>query len=348
MSDSDLDWILDDTESCLQELIELQDAGELVVIEWPEGEKLRVRGRGGISGFHMNIKKENDWFSLSGELELENGEIMEMRKLLELLEQTPGRFIKISDGTFIALTEKFKKQLDELRSYSESSRSDLRFSPLVAPLIDEMAAQAASLKADTAWKEHLSRLNDLKNFKSELPGTLQAELRDYQHQGFEWLARLSHWGVGACLADDMGLGKTVQALSVLLTRASQGPSLVVAPSSVCINWHSETARFAPTLNVFQYAGKERDLIVSNLGSFDLLICSYGMIQQDGVAEALKNINWQIVILDEAQSVKNMSTKRSQAVMNLHAEFRMITTGTPIENHLGELWNLFRFQTGLIV
>jgi len=342
MSDSDFDWILDDTEICLQALVELQDAGERVIVEWPEGEKLRIRGRAGISGFHMNIQKENDWFSLSGELDLENGEIMEMRKLLELFEQTPGRFIKMNDGSFIALTEKFRKQLDELRSYSESTKSGFRFSPLAASLIDEMTAQAASLKADTAWKEHLKRLDELKSFKPELPGILQAELRDYQLQGFEWLARLSHWGVGACLADDMGLGKTVQALSVLLTRASQGPSLVVAPSSVCINWFAETARFAPTLNIFQYAGKDRDSILNSLGRFDLLICSYGMMQQDGVAEALKNINWQIVILDEAQSVKNMSTKRSQAVMNLHAEFRMITTGTPIENHLGELWNLFRF------
>ncbi|GEM_PF-2620540 len=232
------EWIFDDTETCLQALVELQDAGERVVIEWPEGERFRVRSHAGINGFHMNIRKDNDWFSLSGELDLENGEIMEMRKLLDLLDQTPGRFIKMSDGSFVALTEKFRKQLDELKSYSEASKSGLRFSPLVAPLIDEMASLAAGLKADKEWTEHLERLKELKNFKPELPVTLQAELRDYQMQGFEWLARLSHWGVGACLADDMGLGKTVQALAVMLTRASQGPSLVVAPASVCINWFS--------------------------------------------------------------------------------------------------------------
>ncbi len=342
MADSDLDWILEETDTCLQALVELQDAGDKAIIEWPEGERLRVRGRAGISNFNMNIRKENDWFSLSGELDLENGEVMEMRQLLELFEQSPGRFIRMNDGSFVALTEKFRKQLDDLRSYSELTKSGLRFSPLAASFIDEMAVQAASLKADMEWKEHLKRLEDLKNFKPELPRTLQAELRDYQLEGFEWLARLSHWGVGACLADDMGLGKTIQALSILLTRASDGPSLVVAPASVCINWHSEIARFAPTLNAFQYAGKDRDSILGGLGPFDILICSYGMIQQDGVAEALKEIRWQMVVLDEAQSVKNMATKRSQAVMSLSAGFRLITTGTPVENHLGELWNLFRF------
>ena len=88
--------------------------------------------------------------------------------------------------------------------------------------------------------------------------TLQAELRDYQVEGFEWLARLAHWGVGACLADDMGLGKTLQALALMLSRAPQGPTLVVAPTSVCMNWMSEAARFAPTLNVKLFgAGRPR-------------------------------------------------------------------------------------------
>ncbi|MBK8398721.1 MAG: DEAD/DEAH box helicase [Leptospiraceae bacterium] len=339
---SEGEWILEDVETCLDVLFELQRIQDKAIIEWPEGEKFKVKNQADISKFHMGIKKDNDWFSVTGSVDIGTEEVITMQTLLELLDQTPSRFIKMNDGSFLALTDTFRKQLDELKAYSEMTKDGLRFSPLIAPLINEMTSQAASLKADKAWKAQVAKLEELKDFKPELPNTFQASLRDYQREGFDWLARLSHWGVGACLADDMGLGKTIQSLAVLLTRAPMGPSLVIAPSSVCMNWHTESMRFGPTLNTIQFGGKNRDSIVRDLKPYDLLICSYGMIQQEDVAESLKSVDWQIIILDEAQAIKNMSTKRSQAVMNLKAGFRLLTTGTPIENHLGELWNLFRF------
>jgi SNF2 family DNA or RNA helicase len=170
-----------------------------------------------------------------------------------------------------------------------------------------------------------------------LPSTLQVELRDYQREGFDWLARLAEWGVGACLADDMGLGKTVQALALMLLRAPRGPQLVIAPTSVAINWLSEAARFAPTLKVHSYL-QNRSL--EGLGPLDLVVASYGLLQQDDQAFAAQH--WTSVVLDEAQAIKNPSSKRSQAAMTLQADFKLIATGTPLENHLGELWNLFRF------
>jgi SNF2 family DNA or RNA helicase len=341
-SESEQEWILEDPETCLEVLLELQSLEDKIIIEWPEGEKFKLKNQAGISRFHIGIKKDNDWFSMSGSLDLGNKEVLEMQTLLELLNQSPGRFIKMSDGGFLALTETFRKQLDELQAFSEKTKDGLRFSPLISPLLEDMILESASLKADKAWKTQVQKLKALKDFKPELPNTFQATLRDYQREGFEWLARLSHWGVGACLADDMGLGKTIQSLALLLTRASNGPSLVIAPSSVCMNWHSESMRFAPTLNTIQFGGKNREDVVRKLKAFDLLVCSYGMIQQEDVAEILKSVQWQVIILDEAQAIKNMSTKRSQAVMSLQAGFRLLTTGTPIENHLGELWNLFRF------
>jgi SNF2 family DNA or RNA helicase len=116
--------------------------------------------------------------------------------------------------------------------------------------------------------------------------------------------------------------------------------LVVAPTSVCLNWESEAHRFAPTLNVMIFGGGDREKSLKSLQPFDLVVCSYGLLQQE--AELLATVSWQAIVLDEAQAIKNMATKRSQAAMELKGAFRMVSTGTPIENHLGELWNVFRF------
>ena len=120
----------------------------------------------------------------------------------------------------------------------------------------------------------------------------------------------------------------------------KGPSLVVAPTSVSTNWLSEVSRFTPTLNIVQLTGKDRAETIARLDKFDLLITTYTLLQQE--VENLAKINWQTIILDEAQAIKNAATKRSQAAMALNGAFKLITTGTPIENHLGELWNLFNF------
>ena len=138
----------------------------------------------------------------------------------------------------------------------------------------------------------------------------------------------------------MGLGKTLQALALLLSRAPQGPALVIAPTSVCMNWISEAARFAPTLNIKLFGAGDRAAMLAEAGPFDLVIASYGLLQLE--APAFAKVRWNSIVLDEAQAIKNTATKRSQAVMALQGEFRMVATGTPLENHLGELWNLFRF------
>jgi len=138
----------------------------------------------------------------------------------------------------------------------------------------------------------------------------------------------------------MGLGKTIQTLALILQRTEEGPTLVVAPTSVCNNWMSETEKFAPTLNPIFYRGKERDNILNNAGPNDLVICSYGLLQQD--ADKFIAMEWTSIVLDEAQAIKNVGAKRTRTAHLLKSDFRVVTTGTPIENHLGELWSLFRF------
>jgi superfamily II DNA or RNA helicase len=336
------EWSIEDPEECLELLLELQALDDVVTIEWPEGEKLRVNRQVGLSDFKLRINRENDWFATSGEVQVNDNEVMELQQLLGLLDNAPGKFIPLGDGQFMALTQEFRQRLDELRLISTKHGKKLGMHPLAALSMEDWIDDVGGVETDQYWKSHIKKLREIEQLEPELPTTLQAELRDYQLDGFRWLARLAHWGVGACLADDMGLGKTLQSLAAILTRADAGATLVIAPTSVCMNWLSEAEKFAPTLNPIQFGAGDRQKVLDGLQPRDLVVCSYGLLQQEDVAEMLAKISWQTIVLDEAQSIKNFATKRSQAAMTLQAGFKIIATGTPIENHLGELWNLFRF------
>ena len=172
-----------------------------------------------------------------------------------------------------------------------------------------------------------------------VPERLNAELRPYQAEGYQWLARLAACGLGGCLADDMGLGKTVQVIALLLDRAENGASLVVAPTSVAGNWRGEIRRFAPTLRPL-VAGEGSDEAWLAAGAHDVVIVSYGLL----VSRAAKFLSreWNGVVLDEAQAVKNAETERAKAVKKLVAKFRVAATGTPVENRLTDLWSVFDF------
>lgn len=336
------DWLLEHPEHCLELLLQVQALPEGQAIrEWPEGVRFKVLEHTADSGLSLQIKRDNDWFALKGELKVDNDTVIEIQQLLGLLDKRQGRFLQLKDGQFIALTEEFRRRLDDLKAFADLSCKQVRINPLAALTLEDWQDEAG-FKADQHWQAHMQRLKASRDYLPQLPSTFQAELRDYQLDGYRWLARLAQWGVGACLADDMGLGKTVQGLALLVERAPGGPALIVAPTSVCMNWENEARRFAPTLNPVVLGSVGRQHLLDNLKPFDLLICSYGLLQQELVAEMLAQIRFQTVILDEAQAIKNIATRRSQGAMNLQAEFKVIMTGTPLENHLGELWNLFRF------
>jgi superfamily II DNA or RNA helicase len=335
------EWLLGQPIECLELLTELQELDPAkVLMAWPEGESFRVTKKADSKSLRMNIKRDKDWFAASGEVQIDENRVMDLRTLLDSLKNSRGRFVALGDNQFMALTSELHRRLMELASYGTEHGDGVRVHPLASFALEELALDAGEVNADKAWRAHLTRMAQSASYTPQLPSTLQAELRDYQVDGFEWLARLAHWGVGACLADDMGLGKTLQALALLLLRAPQGPALVIAPTSVCMNWISETARFAPTLNVKLFGPGDRSAMLSEAGPFDLVIASYGLLQLE--APAFAKVRWNSIVLDEAQAIKNTATKRSQAVMALQGEFRMVATGTPLENHLGELWNLFRF------
>jgi superfamily II DNA or RNA helicase len=336
----DGEWLLEDPEDCLELLDELGGLGETVLLEWPQGQKMRISGRAASGSLQLKVAGAKNWFEATGQLRVDDDRVLDMRQLLDLLDETRGRFVPLGDGQFLALTKEFRKRLDELRAISEEHGRGVRFHALAAPTVESLLEGAGALKSDKAWKEHIARFRDAQDFEPALPSTLRAELRDYQVQGYWWMARLARWGAGACLADDMGLGKTVQALTLILAHAPEGPAIAVAPTSVCMNWIDEARRFAPTLNPILFGAGDRQAALDALKPLDLLVCSYGLLYQE--SEKLSAVRWRVAVLDEAQAIKNFATRRSQAAMNLRADFRVITTGTPIENHLGELWNLFRF------
>lgn len=335
------EWLLGQPVACLELLAQLQELDPAkVTVAWPEGQSFKVTRKIDSKSVRISIKRDKDWFAADGEVQIDEDKVLDLRTLLEMLKSGKGRFIELGDNQFVALSSELHRRLMELASFGEQHGDGVRVHPLASFALQELAADAGGVKADKLWKEHLARIDASAAFTPQLPSTLQAELRDYQVEGFEWLARLAHWGVGACLADDMGLGKTLQALALILSRAPQGPTLVVAPTSVCMNWMSEASRFAPTLNVKLFGAGDRGAMLDDVQPFDLVIVSYGLLQLE--ADLFAKVKWSTIVLDEAQAIKNTATKRSHAVMALQGEFRMVATGTPLENHLGELWNLFRF------
>ena len=311
-----------------------------VVVAWPEGEKFRVAKRATSKSVRIQIRRDRDWFAANGDIVVDEQRIISLRSLLERLREGKSRFVALGDNEYLALSDELHRRLMELADYGTLHGDELRMHPLASFSLAELARDAGGVESDAAWRKHLQRIADSEAFTLALPSTLQAELRDYQREGFEWLGRLAHLGVGACLADDMGLGKTLQALALLLTRAPEGPALVVAPTSVCLNWIAEAQRFAPTLNLKLFGPGDRAALIEEAGPFDVVVASYGLLQLEAALFAKRP--WHSIVLDEAQAIKNMHTKRSQAVMALQGNFRMAATGTPLENHLGELWNLFRF------
>ena len=182
----------------------------------------------------------------------------------------------------------------------------------------------------------------------EVGGELKATLRPYQHVGVRWLHMLSELGLGACLADDMGLGKTVQVLALLLAKKSKAsahpPSLIVAPASLLANWAAELARFAPSLRVLVAhtaftPAVEIERAAKHLSRTDVVITSYGsVLRMTWLAES----QWRLLVLDEAQAIKNPGARQTRAVKKLHAHARIALTGTPVENRLSDLWSIFDF------
>ena len=342
---SDLwEWRYPNANDCLallRDLLPLREKG--LILEWPKEEPYRLHGVATTANTKLSLGSAGDWLTASGEVKIHEDLVLTMRQLLDLVSNMPRgtEFLEIGTGQFLALEADFRHYLEDMQALAQPGKGDtLKLPPLAALALEEFVEKTSSSLRSKIWKEWIERFRVAKDHHPEVPTTLQADLRSYQVDGYRWLSRLAKCGAGACLADDMGLGKTVQALALLLERAPGGPALVVAPTSVAANWLEETIKFAPTLRPVIFGATDRQVQLAEAGPFDLIISTYGLLQRE--EDALSKIQWHTVILDEAQAIKNSATSRSRAARSLQADFRLVTTGTPVENRLSELHTLFRF------
>ena len=314
----------------------LDDHAAELDAEWLD-EPPVVLGTFGPPALRVSVRRDRDWFGIVGELKVEHGRI-ELAVLLDAARRQQ-RHVRVDSRRWVALSDELREALRAVADRTFASRQGLELSPGAAPAIAALSDAGAAVDAAAPWAQLTERLAAATRLRPRPPATLRTTLRDYQIEGHAWLARMAAWGTGACLADDMGLGKTVQAIALLLDRARLGPALVVAPTSVCFNWVDELARFAPALRPVVYAeATDRAACVAGLGKKDVLIATYSLIARD--CERLRERTFATLVLDEAQAVKNAHTQRARAARALRADFRIALSGTPLENHLGELWSLF--------
>ncbi len=284
----------------------------------------------------------------------------QVQNLRELPTDSPLT-VRLEDGTFLTLpVARVRTILENLLELYDPD-VDLVDGKLRLPAL--RAAQVSDMEsaADTAarWRwlggQQLRELSErLQSFQGlaavEAPSGFKATLRRYQQEGLAWLQFLREYQLGGVLADDMGLGKTVQTLAHVLAEKQSGrqdrPSLVIAPTSLMVNWRMEAQRFAPELVVLTLHGPARQHHFGELNRYDLILTTYALLPRD--RDALCAGDYHLLILDEAQNIKNSRAKASQIVHQISARHRLCLTGTPMENHLGELWSLFHFlQPGLL-
>jgi hypothetical protein len=319
----------------------VRQQADLFYMEWPEGGQLNLKAAQ-PSAWNISLRSKSGWFEVEGEIPIDDETVLTVGQLLQLVAESPrGGFIRLNDTDFLALSDKLRKQLTRLESLTVSNRGHLQISEFHASLLGNALSGELEIKHDKRIDQLQKKIKQSMAQQPEIPKTLKAELRDYQTDGYQWIARMTGWGAGVCLADDMGLGKTVQTIAFMLHTASQGPALVATPASVVLNWQRELQRFAPSLHVEVFnTTTDRKALVEQAAAGDVILTTYGLFVTED--EVLCGKQWNTVCLDEAHVIKNRQTKTSAVVMKLQATHRIILTGTPVQNHLGELWNLFQF------
>ena len=290
----------------------------------------------------LSVSSGIDWFELHGALDFGDGLQVKLPALLSALRRGET-MIQLSDGSFGLMPEEWLQKYGLLASVGEVEEDHLRFKQTQTGLLDALLAARPEITCDETFARVREEWRNFHGITAvEEPPGFVGSLREYQRAGLGWFEFLQRFKFGGCLADDMGLGKTVQVLAMLESRRNgkSTPSLVVVPRSLIFNWQQEAARFAPKLRLLIHTGAVRVKDTAHLENYDLIITTYGTLRRD--AAYLQNIQFDYVILDEAQAIKNFKTESAKAARVLQAKHRLALSGTPVENHLGELWSLFEF------
>ena len=314
----------------------------LVEVGWhieAEGKVFRRPG-----AFHLEVSSGIDWFELHGGVEYENTQAP-LPQLLEALRRGDN-LVELGDGTYGVLPEEWLRRMGTLVAIGTPENGHIRFRTAQAGILDALLSTLPEARCDETFARVRAELGSFRGVeRADQPPGFVGQLRGYQCEGLGWMHFLRRFSFGGCLADDMGVGKTAQVLALLETRRALRatgeaipPSLVVAPRSLIFNWKQEAARFTPQLRVRDHSGLDRN--GKDFSGYDLVLTTYGTLRRDIVT--LKDMEFDYVVLDEAQAVKNAATESSKAVRLVRGRHRLALSGTPVENHLGELWTLFEF------
>ncbi len=316
----------------------------------------------------FRLERKVDWFEVEGGVSFGRQHVG-LPALLQAV-RAGQRFVTLANGQFGLVSDDMRARLTTLIDADASAETDgdvLRVAPrnfgFAVALAEELGREGANVALDDASAALRDRLALGKLAPTKAPDTFHGTLREYQEEALSWFSLWRELGTGGVLADDMGLGKTVQVLALIAGRALEGgqtgtraPSLVVAPRSLVFNWKNEAQRFAPSLRVLDLStsnrvslaratvGKSKSTsqteLVDAFANADLVVATYGTMKRD--IDVLRQTQFDYVVLDEATNIKNPRSESAQAASLLRARHRLVLTGTPIENHVGELGSLFTF------
>lgn len=294
----------------------------------------------------MGVSVADGWLTLTVDTgDLTGGELL---KVLDTYTQKK-KYYRLKNGEFLKLSDEGFMTMETIREGLSLGKAELAEKKITLPCFRALYLDQAlkedghiALKRDSGYKALIRGMKSVEDSDYDVPSSFMGELKAYQKTGYRWLRTLDHWGFGGILADDMGLGKTIQVIALLLSAAQEGTSLIVCPASLVYNWEHELSRFAPSLKTVTAAGtrNERQELLERMEEYQVVITSYELLKRD--QEWYEKQKFRFQIIDEAQCIKNAATKSAKAVKAVRARTRFALTGTPVENHLGELWSIFDY------
>ena len=307
--------------------------------------RYKVRTSQSVITASVESNEKDKWFSLDINVEYD-GQSVPLEKIWKAWIKGK-RYVQLKDGSYTSLPEAWLEKLSHklhALGLDPSKPPQQKFKQFEAPVLDSLLEDLPGASTDSFWNNLREKIRNFREVRPVAPPkALHAELRAYQQQGVSYLNFLSEYGFGGILADEMGLGKTVQTLAFIqhmIEHKCTGPNLIVVPTSVLPNWDREAEKFVPSLRRLIIYGTRRDNMFKQITDSDLIITTYALLRRD--LEELEKHEFNTIILDEAQNIKNPNTITARSVRHIRARMRLCLSGTPIENNLFELWSLFEF------
>lgn len=290
----------------------------------------------------FKIKSGMDWFDC--QVIIRFGEqVVELKDIRKALLKDE-HYVKLGDGTLGVLPEDWIRKYGTILKLGQVNKDELQLSKLHFSIVDEMYEEIDNEEVLNEIAEKKRKLRDFDKIQVMEPSDkVKATLRDYQKSGLNWLHFLNEFGWGGCLADDMGLGKTLQTLAFIQSLKDRNPKvccLVIAPTSLMFNWSNEIDKFTPDLKYMVHHGTSRTDNLTDFYQYNVVLTTYGVVVRD--IERMKGIQFDYVVLDESQAIKNVTSKRYKAVSLLQAYNKLVLTGTPVENNTFELFAQMNF------